>query len=85
MFFVFTESLIKKELLICSSDFYNIERKWCSERKFSLIDICNELKIKVDILDYNSCFYKINHLKEVVPHRVVVSYSFDRILSIDLP
>ena len=52
---------IKKSLIIVSSDRNNVQRQWCSHRKFVTQDICKLLDIDVRILDYDSEFYKLNH------------------------
>lgn len=48
---------IKKELIICSNDAFNTQRKWCAHRKQPLIDLCATLDINLTCLDYNSDFY----------------------------
>ena len=47
-----------KELLMCSSDFNNPERQWCSHRKFILEKICEEEGVKLTCLDNPSEFYR---------------------------
>lgn len=48
---------IKKELIICSSDAFNPQRRWCAHRKQPLIDLCTNLGLNLTCLDYNSDFY----------------------------
>ena len=57
---ILQDKSIEKEILICSSDLNNPERKWCSHRKEVLFSICKELNINCSCLDYNSAFYKVN-------------------------
>jgi len=78
---------IEKEILICSSDINNPERKWCSHRKKVLFELCDNLKIKCRCLDYNSAFYKVNarenKLKELGEDilKNISSFSFDYIFT----
>lgn len=51
---------VLKELLICTSDINNEDRKWCQDRKQSLHDVCRNLQIDYTCLDHNSEFYKYN-------------------------
>jgi len=50
---------IKRSLVICSSDAFNPERKWCAHRREVTAEVCGELHIPVTILDYDSEFYRL--------------------------
>ena len=47
------------KILICSSDYYNPSREWCKNRKFALEEVCKELNIEFECLDYDSEFYRL--------------------------
>ena len=55
---------INKFYLCCSTDEFNKEREWCSKRKFSLIDVCNENNTKLWMISAPSEFYKLNTRRE---------------------
>jgi LmbE family N-acetylglucosaminyl deacetylase len=55
-----------KDVLICSSDYLNPERSWCKHRKFTLFDICADLGLKCQCLDYPSEFYRLNTRDETL-------------------
>ena len=40
------------KILICSSDFNNPDRAWCKNRKLALQEVCKELKVECECLDY---------------------------------
>ena len=47
------------KILICSSDLDNPKRMWCKNRKIALMEVCSELGIKYECLNYNSEFYRL--------------------------
>lgn len=51
---------VDKKVLICSSDIKNPRRK---NRKAALKDVCTELGIEYECLDYNSGFYRLESRK----------------------
>jgi len=55
---ILQDNNIEKQILMCTSDVNNPERKWCSHRKSIFGQICDMLSIKYTCLDYNSAFYK---------------------------
>lgn len=55
---------IDKEILVCSSDANNPERRWCTHRKQVLYKLCKNLNINCVCLDYNSEFYRAETRKE---------------------
>lgn len=55
---------IEKEILICSSDVNNSERRWCAHRKQVFYKLCDNLNINCKCLDYNSEFYRLETRKE---------------------
>ena len=78
---------IEKEILICSSDLNNPERKWCSHRKNVFFSMCKYLNIKCKCLDYKSAFYKIkardNSLKNLCLDVIdnIYNFKFDYIFT----
>ena len=54
---VFFNEEYEKHLIICSSDYYNENRKWCKYRKNSLKKVCELENVSHTCLDYNSSFY----------------------------
>ena len=65
---IFQMEGLKKEVLICTSDKHNKERKWCKHRKKPLFEICEHFDVPVTCLDYNSEFYKMNTRDESLTH-----------------
>lgn len=62
---------INKELIICSSDALNPQRKWCAHRKQPLIDLCTSLNINLTCLDYNSDFYSYPNRHKKYPKNII--------------
>jgi LmbE family N-acetylglucosaminyl deacetylase len=58
---IFQNPKIRKSLIIVSSDRNNLERQWCSHRKFVSQDLCRSLGIDSCILDHDSEFYRLDH------------------------
>ena len=56
---IFQDPNIEKEVIICSSDFHNPQRRQYAHRKFILFEICDYFNIPVTCLDYSSEFYKL--------------------------
>ena len=54
------------KITICSSDLNNPDRTWCKDRKKALKEVCNELKIEYECLDYNSDFYSLETRNETL-------------------
>ena len=63
---IFQDRSMDRELLLCSSDANNPERAWCSHRKNVTQDICDELGIKLTVLDHPSEFYRHETRKETM-------------------
>jgi hypothetical protein len=61
---ILQDSKIEKQILCCSSDRYNEERKWCSHRGDVFKSIYKNLGINCNCLDYNSEFYRMETRKE---------------------
>lgn len=58
---IFQDPSVSKELLMIVSDENNQERKWASERKKVLLDICRTYDVPVTCWNYDSSFYsKLN-------------------------
>jgi len=55
---ILQDKSIEKKILICSSDFYNLERAWCKYRKEALFEIGRKLGIETACFDYPSEFYR---------------------------
>jgi LmbE family N-acetylglucosaminyl deacetylase len=60
------EKELDVSLMICSSDRYNEQRKWCSHRKDILADLCAQRGIRHTCLDYNSGFYRLETRDETL-------------------
>jgi hypothetical protein len=68
---------IEKEILICSSDRNNPERRWCRHRKEALFALCEHLGLACECLEFDSEFYKTPHrpprrrggLRRLLPYR----------------
>lgn len=84
---VLQNPLIKKSLLVVSSDRNNSQRKWCSHRKFVTQDLCKSLEMDVRVMDYNSEFYRLDHRGGELANaeseilRTIDRFSFDYIFT----
>jgi len=56
---IFQDISIKKTLLCCSSDLFNPERQWCSQRKYALEKCCDITNTELICLDNPSSFYSL--------------------------
>ena len=56
---ILQDTTVQKEILCCSSDKNNEERKWCSHRGEVLKNIYKNRGINCRCLDYNSEFYRM--------------------------
>lgn len=61
---ILQDKKIDKEILMCSSDANNPERRWCAHRKQVFYKLCKSLNINCKCLDYNSEFYRVETRKE---------------------
>lgn len=51
----------KRTLIMCSTDFGNKQRQWCSQRKFPLLDICKQSGTDVVCFDNPSSFFRLSN------------------------